>query len=386
VIRSTSARWRSDGAQRVEARVLQRGDRLVPWLATWRSRRGCVSQRRSARLPMPVAQPSIVDSSVGASWPRSVRVSSRLRVRRRRQVDQLAAPLHRQPLHVGEGAALRVLGVAEQGRRAAWAQGEALGGEAGERGDAQLREQLSRCRARRRTAHSGRRVIVVAPASQAPSGRSAATRTSAGARRAIQPASSSPLHSERPISPFDSAVQARPKRCRVPLATASSKASLRSASRSLSVSVPGVTMRTTLRSTGPLAAPTSPDLLADRDRFAELDELGEVAFDRVHGHAAHRNRLAVARAARRKGDVEEARGLLRVVEEELVEVAHPVEEERLGMGGLDAQVLGHHRRRADRCGFLHRPARPGRAYGAAGAPSRAGATLVCGASICTSWP
>jgi hypothetical protein len=40
--------------------------------------------------------------------------------------------------------------------------------------------------------------------------------------------------------------------------TASSTVSWRSASSSESVTVPGVTTRTTLRSTGPLLAPTSP--------------------------------------------------------------------------------------------------------------------------------
>ena len=43
-----------------------------------RAAAGSASARR-ARLPMPVAQPSSVESRVGASWPRSVRVSSRLR-------------------------------------------------------------------------------------------------------------------------------------------------------------------------------------------------------------------------------------------------------------------------------------------------------------------
>jgi hypothetical protein len=63
--------------------------------------------------------------------------------------------------------------------------------------------------------------------------------------------------SANPISPFESAVHARPKRLATRL-TATRTESLFSASRSVSVSVPGVTMRTTLRSTGPLVAPTSP--------------------------------------------------------------------------------------------------------------------------------
>src|SRR6185295_9914280 len=42
--------------------------------------------------------------------------------------------------------------------------------------------------------------------------------------------------------------------------------------------------------------------------------------------------------------VEQPVGPPSVVEEQLVEVAHPVEDERVGMLGLDAQVLLHHRR------------------------------------------
>ena len=72
-----------------------------------------------------------------------------------------------------------------------------------------------------------------------------------------------------------------------------------------------------------------------------------VAEDHEHGGLD----LAVARAARRQGDAEQAGRLLRVVEEELVEVAHPVEEQRLQMVGLDAQVLRHHRRVRRDIGF-----------------------------------
>ena len=39
-----------------------------------------------------------------------------------------------------------------------------------------------------------------------------------------------------------------------------------------------------------------------------------------------------------------ARGALRVVVEDLVEVAHPIEQQRVGVLRLDAQVLLHHRR------------------------------------------
>ena len=56
-------------------------------------------------------------------------------------------------------------------------------------------------------------------------------------------------------------IQARPTallRLRWGQCSASSMASFLSPSRAVSVKVPGVTTRTTLRSTGPLLAPTSP--------------------------------------------------------------------------------------------------------------------------------
>jgi hypothetical protein len=43
-----------------------------------------------------------------------------------------------------------------------------------------------------------------------------------------------------------------------------------------------------------------------------------------------------------KRDVEQAGGLLGIVEEQLVEIAHPVEQQDVRMLGLDAQVLLHH--------------------------------------------
>jgi len=71
---------------------------------------------------------------------------------------------------------------------------------------------------------------------------------------------------------------------------------------------------------------------------------GEVGIDRMHRHAGHHDGLACALAARRQGHVEQPIRLARVVVEELVEIAHPVEDERVRMLGLDAQVLRHGRR------------------------------------------
>ena len=59
-----------------------------------------------------------------------------------------------------------------------------------------------------------------------------------------------------------------------------------------SVRVPGVTMRITLRSTGPLRGGGVADLFADRDRLAQLDQLGQILLGGVVGHARHLDRAA----------------------------------------------------------------------------------------------
>jgi hypothetical protein len=71
------------------------------------------------------------------------------------------------------------------------------------------------------------------------------------------------------------------------------------------------------------------DLFADRARFADLDQLGQIAFQRVERHAAHLDRLTARRAARRQRDAEQARRLFRVLEEQLVEIAHAVEHQHV---------------------------------------------------------
>ena len=60
-------------------------------------------------------------------------------------------------------------------------------------------------------------------------------------------------------------------------------------------------------------------------------------------HARHRNRAAGGLAARSQRDVEERRRALRVAVEQLVEIAHAVEHELVGMLSLYPKVLLHHR-------------------------------------------
>ncbi len=95
-------------------------------------------------------------------------------------------------------------------------------------------------------------------------------------------------------------------------------------------------------------------LLAERDAEALAHQAGDVARRRVVGHAAHRDGLAVlVLGARGEGDLERSRGDHGVVEEQLVEVAHAEEHERVRVLGLHPVVLLHRR------GLLERGGRHG---------------------------
>ena len=81
-------------------------------------------------------------------------------------------------------------------------------------------------------------------------------------------------------------------------------------------------------------------LLADRDAMPRADQLPQVLGRRLHRHAGERH--AVAPGGER--DAEHPRAQLGVVEEHLVEVAHPEEQDRVAMPRLDLAVLQHQRR------------------------------------------
>ena len=84
------------------------------------------------------------------------------------------------------------------------------------------------------------------------------------------------------------------------------------------------------------------DLFADRDRFAPLDEPGEILLERMVGHAGHLDWLAGGGAAAGERDIEESRRFFRVAKKELVKIPHAIEQEHVGVLRLDAQVLLHH--------------------------------------------
>ena len=88
------------------------------------------------------------------------------------------------------------------------------------------------------------------------------------------------------------------------------------------------------------------ELLAHSDAMTLGDETLEIVVSRAHRHAAHRNVLALMLAALGERDAERARGDLGVLEEQLVEIAHAVEQEAIGVRRLDLEILGDHWRGA----------------------------------------
>ena len=87
------------------------------------------------------------------------------------------------------------------------------------------------------------------------------------------------------------------------------------------------------------------DLLADRDLEAGADQPREICIAGMNRHAAHRDIGAVMLAALGQRDVERRRRGDRVIEKQLVEIAHPEKQQATGMSALDLVVLRHDRRR-----------------------------------------
>ena len=84
-------------------------------------------------------------------------------------------------------------------------------------------------------------------------------------------------------------------------------------------------------------------LLADRHPVALADQPGEIVVGGMDRYAAHGDIAPVMLAASRQRDIEGGCRLLRILEKQLVEIAHPVEQQLIGMLVLDAQELGDHR-------------------------------------------
>ncbi|MNS84204.1 hypothetical protein D3C72_1180190 [compost metagenome] len=87
---------------------------------------------------------------------------------------------------------------------------------------------------------------------------------------------------------------------------------------------------------GALAGGRVTDLFANGHRLAQLDQLGQIAVERMKRHAAHLDRVATGHAARRQGNAQQARGFFRILEKQFVEIAHAVEDQHRRVVLLDA--------------------------------------------------
>ena len=85
------------------------------------------------------------------------------------------------------------------------------------------------------------------------------------------------------------------------------------------------------------------DLIADRDLEPGAHQLAQVALERVVRHAAHGRFVLGPALARGERDLEDGRGLLRVLVEHLEEVAHAIEQDGVRVLRLHLEVVAQHR-------------------------------------------
>ena len=87
-------------------------------------------------------------------------------------------------------------------------------------------------------------------------------------------------------------------------------------------------------------------LFADSDAEPFADQGQKIALGGMYRDPAHRDILTLMLAPLGQCDVERGCGGLGILEEQLVEIAHPIEQERHGISRLDLQKLRHHWRHA----------------------------------------
>ena len=86
------------------------------------------------------------------------------------------------------------------------------------------------------------------------------------------------------------------------------------------------------------------DLVDDHCAFAAAEQPDQMLLERVIRNARHGNRCAAGLTACRQRDVEQPCRAFGIRVEQLVEIAHPIEQQPVRMLALEAQVLLHHRR------------------------------------------
>ena len=369
--RSTSASPRSalPSPRRSAASATSASTRSCRAEAIDGSRDGSTSQSRSRRLPAAVAHPSSVDSSVGAGAPASVRAISRLRRVEASSPSCVPGRSTASVVDVRERRQLRRGRVVEQRARRARGDRRVLRAEGGEVARADLLRERARAGLgvevpRRPRAHRHAGAGAPAPRRRPRArefghvqpierrgefGRGHVDQSDAAGRE-VEPGDAGALARDR--AGGEQAARARVEQARV------GHRARRHDPRHLALD-------------RALRRRRVAELLDDHHRLAQAHQSREVLLDRVVRHARHRDRRAGGLAARGERDVEQARGALGVVVEELVEVAHPVEHELVRMLGLDAEVLLHHRRVRGRVHGAPMRERPPSRHAAARAGPRA---------------
>jgi len=89
-------------------------------------------------------------------------------------------------------------------------------------------------------------------------------------------------------------------------------------------------------------------LLGNRHTKTLADQREKIALGGMNRHAAHRNILPKVLPALGERDIERGRSCNGIIEKHLIKIAHAVEQQGAGVGGLDFKILRHHRR--DRTG------------------------------------
>ena len=96
-------------------------------------------------------------------------------------------------------------------------------------------------------------------------------------------------------------------------------------------------------------------LFTNGDAMAERNQFLQVIVGGMDGNAAHGDVLAEMFAAFCECDPERTRSDRGVLKEHLVEIAHAIKQQAVGVGGLDLEILRHHWRcafrRAERLRF-----------------------------------
>ena len=96
-------------------------------------------------------------------------------------------------------------------------------------------------------------------------------------------------------------------------------------------------------------------LLDNGNAETAADQPRQIGLGLGDRHAAHLYGLALMLTARGQRDIERRRGRLRIREEQLVEIAHAEEQQRVLMVCLDGKPLRHRGGSTCRVTWIHRP-------------------------------